>query len=119
LLEFAASSPDQMHLILFVNNTASEPKIAQFGLAVRVRLIAAIDAARGDMGSKPTEVTEHAVIGAVVAVVGAMLQAGEARRLPEFKAYFVGLILAPYEIGQSEAGRVLRGPAATPSAART
>ena len=105
LLEFGASSPDRMHLILFVNNTASEPKIAQFGLAVRERLIAAIDAARGDAGSKPTELTEQAVTGAVIAVIGAMLQAGEPNRLPEFREYLVRLILAPY-IGESEAQRM-------------
>jgi AcrR family transcriptional regulator len=108
LLEFAATSPDQMHLILFVNNTASEPKIAHFGLAVRERLIASIDAARGEIGSKPTELTEQAMIGAAIAVMGAILQTGESERLPEFKADLVQLILAPY-VGEREANRIAMG----------
>jgi AcrR family transcriptional regulator len=105
LLDFAVESPDQMHLILFVNNAASEPKIAQFGLAVRERLIASIDVSRGEVGSKPTELAEQAAIGAAIAVVGQMLQAEEPERLPEIKAYLVRLILAPY-VGDVEADRI-------------
>jgi AcrR family transcriptional regulator len=105
LVDFAVESPDQMHLILFVNNSASEPRIAHFGQAVRERLIAAIDATKGKAGTKPMELTEQAALGAAVAVLGEMLETDEPERLPEIKAYLVRLILTPY-VGRLKADRI-------------
>jgi AcrR family transcriptional regulator len=111
LLRFAAESPDQMHLILFVNSTASEPKIAKFGLAVRERLIGAIRESRGEADSMPDELSEQAAIGAVTAILGTMLETDEPDRLPEVEEYLIRLVLRLY-LGETEAERIALAEAA-------
>jgi AcrR family transcriptional regulator len=103
LLGFAAESPDKLHMILFVNNGAGEPRLAQFGLAMRERLIAAIRESRGEAASTPDELSEQAAMGAVIAVLEALLEIDDPKRLPEIKAYLIGLVLTPY-LDEIEAG---------------
>jgi AcrR family transcriptional regulator len=107
-LELAAASPDEARLVLDSINIASDPRLAPSGVAARESLAGLLRVGRRRFAKDapaPLAVTEQAVIGAAMSVVGAKLLAGEADRLPDLGPELVQLILAPY-LGDIEARRV-------------
>lgn len=106
-LDLASQFPNQAHLIVVSSHTATEPKLANRGRAAHEQLAAVLSGGRqqGENGRKPLDLTEQAVVGAVMSIVGNRLLAGEADRLPGLKAELVQIILTPY-FGDVEARRV-------------
>ena len=106
-LNFAAESPDEAQLIVVTCHTASEPKLASRGHAAHERLADLLRAGRqqADAVHTPPEMTEQAVVGASMAVVGARLIAGDVESLPALAPELTEVILTPY-LGDEEAHRV-------------
>ena len=106
-LDFAARSPAEAHLIVVSCHTASEPNLAARGRVAHEKLAALLRAGRRQVADTrmPPTLTEQAVIGAAMSVVGVRLLAGEAEELPELRSELSQIILAPY-LGDKEARRV-------------
>jgi AcrR family transcriptional regulator len=106
-LEFAARSPNEAHLIVVSCHTASEPNLASRGRVAHEKLAALLNVGRRQVqdSRKPPTLTEQAVIGAAMSVVGVRLLAGEAEDLPKLRPELTQIILAPY-LGDKEARRV-------------
>jgi AcrR family transcriptional regulator len=106
-LDFAARCPDEAHLIVVSCHTASEPNLAIRGRVAHEKLAALLQAGRRQANSSrnPPILTEQAVIGAAMSVVGVRLLAGQADELPQLRPELTQIILAPY-LGDKEARRV-------------
>ena len=106
-LEFAAENPNEAHLIVVSCHTASEPSLASRGRVAHEKLAALLKVGRKQVGEsrKPPTLTEQAVIGAAMSVVGVRLLAGQAEELPQLRPELTQIILAPY-VGDKEARRV-------------
>jgi len=105
VLRQGARAPDDLQLVLIGNSAISEPLFAPLNLTVQARAIASLRAVQGPEGIRPPEVAEQAAVGAVMAVIGSKLIAGEAERLPEYHPELVRLLLSPY-LGDEEAKRI-------------
>jgi AcrR family transcriptional regulator len=112
-LEFAVESPHEAQLVVVACHTASEPKLASRGHAAHEKLADLLRAGRqqAEVAHTPPELTEQAVVGAAMAVVGARLLAGEVDGLPSLAPELTQIILTPY-LGDEEAQRVARAEAA-------
>lgn len=112
-LAFAVVSPEDARLVVVACHTASEPKLASRGHAAHEKLADLLRAGRQQtaVAHTPPELTEQAVIGAAMAVVGARLLNGGAAGLPALGPELTQIILTPY-LGDEEAQRVARQPAA-------
>ena len=106
-LRFAGNHPGKAQLIVVSCLTPSEPKFANHGHAVHEDLAAALRDGRKQLqGDHPLPVlTEQAVIGAAMSIVGARLHAGEVESLSQLRPELVQIILTPY-LGEGEAQRV-------------
>jgi AcrR family transcriptional regulator len=104
LLEFAAVKPDEARLVVETYPAASDPPLAAHGMVTHQRLANLLSPGRAGKAGTPAmpDLTERAVIGAVMSVVGAMVMAGEAERLPELRAELTRLVLTPY-LGETDA----------------
>jgi AcrR family transcriptional regulator len=116
-LAFAAGSPREAHLVVIACHTASEPKLAGRGHAAHEKLADLLRAGRkqADVAHAPPDLTEQAVVGAAMAVVGARLQDDEISALPLLAPELVQIVLTPY-LGEGEAHRVAQNGAAYPAA---
>ena len=105
-LEFAVSSPNEAQLVVVACHTASEPKLASRGHAAHEKLADLLRAGRqqAEVANTPPELTEQAVVGATMAVVGARLLAGDVRSLPKLAPELTEIILTPY-LGDEDAQR--------------
>lgn len=112
-LEFAVESPAEAQLVVVACHTASEPKLAARGHAAHEKLADLLRAGRqqAEVGHTPPELTEQAVVGAAMAVVGARLQAGEVNELRLLAPELTQVMLTPY-LGDAEAQRVAMRAAA-------
>ena len=107
-LEFAVRSPDEAQLIVVACHTATEPKLASRGHAAHEKLADLLRGGRRHAQvDSPPELTEQAVIGAAMAVIGARLLARQVEELPELEPELVQIVLAPY-LGDTEARRIAR-----------
>lgn len=106
-LKFTTEFPDQARLLIVFQAVVAEPHLSRRARATQKRLIALLLAGRkGQDGVRaPLELTEQALLGAAMSVVGTQILAGRLDRLPELKPELVQLILTPY-LGDEEAGRV-------------
>jgi AcrR family transcriptional regulator len=106
-LAFAVESPSEAQLIVVACHTASEPKLASRGHAAHEKLADLLRTGRqqGEVANVPPELTEQAVVGAAMAVVGARLLAGDVDSLPLLVPELTQVILTPY-LGDEEAQRV-------------
>jgi AcrR family transcriptional regulator len=106
-IELTVSSPDEIRLILMGCHTAPEPRLAEAGLDAHERFIELLRTGRErSRNSRPSlELTEAAIVGAVSAIVGAKLSAGEVDELRGLAPELVQLVLAPY-VGEEEAQRL-------------
>ena len=106
-LAFAVESPSEAQLVVVAYHTASEPKLAGRGHAAHEKLADLLRAGRhqAEVAHAPPELTEQAVIGAAMAVVGTRLLAGEVDSLPLLAPELTQVILTPY-LGDEEAQRV-------------
>ena len=111
-LEFAVRSPNETRLVLMSCHTVSEPKLMEAALAAHERFETLLRAGRKRCGEAraPLELTEPAVVGAVTAIVGARLCAGEVGGLRRLGPELVHIVLAPY-LGYSAAQRVAHAAA--------
>jgi AcrR family transcriptional regulator len=107
-LAFAVRSPSDAQLVVVACHTASEPKLAGRGHAAHERLAELLRTGRRQNGAGhvPPELTEQAVVGAAMAVVGARLQAGEVATLPLLAPELTEIVLTPF-LGDEEARRVV------------
>jgi AcrR family transcriptional regulator len=112
-LDFAVASPNEAHLIVVACHTASEPKLASRGHAVHEQLADLLRTGRDHemVAHTPPDLTEQAVVGAAMAVVGAKLLAGECECLPGLAPELARVVLTPY-VGDEEAQRVAEAAAA-------
>jgi AcrR family transcriptional regulator len=112
-LAFAVESPSEAQLIVVACHTASEPKLASRGHAAHEKLADLLRVGRqqAEVGHTPPDLTEQAVIGAAMAVVGTRLLAGEVDSLPLLAPELTQVILTPY-LGDEEAQRVAEAEAA-------
>jgi AcrR family transcriptional regulator len=112
-LAFAVRSPSEAQLIVVACHTASEPKLASRGHAAHEKLADLLRVGRqqAEVGHTPPELTEQAVIGAAMAVVGTRLLAGDVATLPLLAPELTQVILTPY-LGDEEAQRVAEAEAA-------
>jgi AcrR family transcriptional regulator len=112
-LDFAVESPDDAQLVVVACHTASEPKLASRGHAAHEKLADLLRTGRrqAEVAHTPPELTEQAVIGAAMAVVGARFLKGEAAELPALGPELTQVILTPF-LGDEEAHRVATQPAA-------
>jgi AcrR family transcriptional regulator len=112
-LAFAVESPSEAQLIVVACHTASEPKLASRGHAAHEMLADLLRAGRqqAEVAHVPPELTEQAVVGAAMAVVGSRLLAGEVDGLPLLAPELTQVILTPY-LGDEEALRVAQAAAA-------
>ena len=115
-LDFAVESPNDAQLVVVACQTASEPNLASRGHAVHEKLADLLRAGRGQLEAphSPPAVTEQAVVGAAMAVVGARLLAGEVGTLPLLAPELTQIILIPY-VGDEEAKRVATDGARAPA----
>jgi AcrR family transcriptional regulator len=106
-LEFAASSPEWARLVLPTHHVASDPSLAQHGHTAQMKLAEVFRSGREDApgAGEALALTDQALLGALMSVVGARLLAGEAEGLVELKPELVRMILTPY-IGGVEAQAV-------------
>jgi AcrR family transcriptional regulator len=106
-LEFATEFPDQARLLVVFHAAVAEPHLSNRAREMQRRLVGLLYAGRErrDGARAPLELTEQAVLGAAMSVVGAQILADRLDRLPELKPELVQLILIPY-IGHEEAGRI-------------
>ena len=106
-LDFAVVSPNEALLVVVACHTASEPKLASRGHAAHEKLGDLLRAGRQqvDLAHQPPELTEQAVVGAAMAVVGARLLDGEVGKLPLLAPELTQIILTPY-LGEEDAARV-------------
>jgi hypothetical protein len=111
-LAFAVESPSEAQLVVVACHTASEPKLASRGHAAHEKLADLLRAGRrqAEVAHAPPELTEQAVVGAAMAVVGTRLLAGEVDSLPLLAPELTQVILTPY-LGDEEAQRVARAAA--------
>jgi AcrR family transcriptional regulator len=111
-LTFAVEFPSEAHLVVVACHTASEPKLASRGHDAHEKLADLLRAGRqqAEVAHTPPELTEQAVVGAAMAVVGARLLAGEAAGLPVLAPELTQVVLTPY-LGDEEAQRVARAEA--------
>ncbi len=105
VLRQAARSPEDLHLALIANGSISEPAFAPLGVAVRNRLVTALETLQPPDRRPPAPISAQAAVEAAIGVVVATLAAGEAESLPDFTPEVIRLILAPY-IGAEEAKRI-------------
>jgi AcrR family transcriptional regulator len=112
-LEFAVESPNEAQLVVVACHTASEPKLASRGHDAHEKLADLLRVGRqqAEVAHTPPELTEQAVVGATMAVVGARLLAGEVETLPLLAPELTQIILTPY-LGDEEAQRVAQTAAA-------
>jgi AcrR family transcriptional regulator len=105
-LDFAVESPDDAQLVVACH-AASEPKLASRGQAAHEKLADLLRAGRrqAHVAHTPPELTEQAVIGAAMSVVGSSLLKGEVAELPELGPELTQIVLTPY-LGEEEAHRV-------------
>jgi AcrR family transcriptional regulator len=116
-LDFAARTPDHARLVLSSHPVASDPSLARHGHAAHLKLVEVFRTGRRDHpdASEAPALTDQALLGALMSVVGARLTAGEAEGLLELKPELVRMILTPY-VGDDEARRAAatsRSPAGT------
>ena len=111
-LAFAVESPSEAQLVVVACHTASEPKLASRGHAAHEKLADLLRAGRqqAEVAHAPPELTEQAVVGAAMAVVGTRLLAGEIDSLPLLAPELTQVILTPY-LGDEEAQRVAQAAA--------
>ena len=111
-LAFAVESPSEAQLVVVACHTASEPKLASRGHAAHEKLADLLRAGRqqAEVAHAPPELTEQAVVGAAMAVVGTRLLAGEVDSLPLLAPELTQVILTPY-LGDAEAQRVAKAAA--------
>jgi AcrR family transcriptional regulator len=112
-LSFAVESPSEAQLVVVACHTASEPKLASRGHAAHEKLADLLRAGReqAEVAHTPPDLTEQAVVGAAMAVVGARLLAGEVAALPALAPELTQVVLTPY-LGDEQAQRVARSEAA-------
>jgi AcrR family transcriptional regulator len=112
-LGFAVESPSEAQLVVVACHTASEPQLASRGHAAHEKLADLLRAGRrqAQVAHTPPELTEQAVVGAAMAVVGARLLAGEVATLPLLTPELTQIILTPF-LGDEEAHRVAQSAAA-------
>jgi AcrR family transcriptional regulator len=105
-LDFAAKTPDQARLVLSSHPVASDPSLARHGHAAHLKLVEVFRTGRQDHpdAGEALALTDQALLGALMSVVGARLTAGEAEGLLELKPELVRMILTPY-VGDDEARR--------------
>ncbi len=106
-LEFAAEFPNQARLLIVFHVAVAEPHPSRRAREAQRRLVELLHAGReGRDGARaPLELTDQAVLGAAISVVGAQILAGRSDRLLELKPELIQLVLIPY-IGGEEAGRI-------------
>jgi AcrR family transcriptional regulator len=106
-LGYAAELPAQAHLLIVFPAAVADPHLSRRARAARERLVGLLHAGRQrqNAGPAPIEVTERAVLGAAMSVVGAHLFAAGPDRLAALKPELVQLILTPY-LGEEEAVRI-------------
>jgi AcrR family transcriptional regulator len=111
-LAFAVESPGDAQLVVVTCHTASEPKLASRGHAAHEKLADLLRAGRtqAEVAHAPPELTEQAVVGAAMAVVGARLLAEEVATLPLLAPELTQVVLIPY-LGDEGAQRVARAEA--------
>jgi AcrR family transcriptional regulator len=105
-LDFAERSPAEARLVLVASHTVSEPGLMDAARMGHQRFARLLREGRELAGEdrEPLELTEEALVGALAAIVGARLCAGE-EHLQPLGPGLVQLILAPY-VGRGEARRV-------------
>lgn len=94
---FAAKSPEEASLLV-LDVVAADRALAARAIASGDHLAGLLRAGREhcpDAASLP-ELTERALVGAAMSVIGARLMTGQADRLPELAPQLVHLILMPY-----------------------
>jgi AcrR family transcriptional regulator len=108
-LELATEAPDQARLLIVFHAAVAEPRLSRRALEAQRQLIGLLRAGRqGRNGVRePLELTEQAILGAAMSVVGAQILADRVDRLPELKPELVQLILTPYIGGEAAAAVAL------------
>lgn len=103
---FAMRAPEEAQLLV-VDALAADPTLASRVLASNDYLVGLLRNGREQCPQAMTlpELTERALIGAAVSLIGNRLMSGQADRLPELEPQLVQLMLMPY-LGISEARRV-------------
>jgi len=109
-LEYAVEWPNEAQLIIAACHMPSEPKLAGHGHAAREKLADLLRAGRGqaEVEHSPPELTEQAVVGAAMTVVGTRLAEQDVASLPRLAPELTEIVLTPY-LGDEEAQRVARG----------
>jgi AcrR family transcriptional regulator len=112
-LAFAVESPGEAQLVIVACHTASEPKLAGRGHAAHEKLADLLRAGRrqAEVAHSPPELTEQAVVGATMAVVGARLLVHDLESIPGLAPELTQIILTPY-LGDEKAQRVAQQLAA-------
>jgi AcrR family transcriptional regulator len=105
-LDFAAEAPEQARLVLAAHHIASDPGLARHGLQAHTNLAEVFRSGRQDHpdANEALALTDQALLGALMSVVGARLLAGEAGSLAELKPDLIRMVLTPY-VGDDEARR--------------
>jgi AcrR family transcriptional regulator len=109
-IDFAVRAPEEAQLLV-LEAAAAEPALVVKVLASNDYLVGLLRTGREycpEAASLP-ELTERALIGATVSVIGARLLSGQTDQLPGLEPQLVQLILMPY-LGIEEAARVAQGP---------
>jgi AcrR family transcriptional regulator len=111
-LDFAVESPDDAQLVVIASHAASEPKLASRGHAAHEKLADLLRTGRrqAEVANTPPDVTEQAVIGAAMAVVGTRLLKGEVADLRALAPELTQIVLTPY-LGEERAHSVANRPA--------
>jgi AcrR family transcriptional regulator len=105
-LELAVEAPEQARLLLASHHVTSDPSLAQHGLRAHTNLAGVFRSGRQDHpdAGEALALTDQALLGALMSVVGARLTAGEAEGLLELRPELVRMVLTPY-VGDDEARR--------------
>jgi AcrR family transcriptional regulator len=108
-LELAVKEPSDARLIVASCHPAAEPKLAECGRLAQQRLATLLRAGRKQVADPdaPLDLTEQALIGAVMAIVGERLQSDGGSALLALRPELVQIILTPY-LGGRAAHQVAR-----------
>jgi AcrR family transcriptional regulator len=111
-LDFSLESPAQAQL-LSAATTACDPRLERHARMVLDQLAGLLRFGRQRLDPAPTlpDLTEWALIGGAISVVGSRLATGQVAHLPDLKPELAQLLLAPYLGRETAAGLVEAGAA--------
>lgn len=108
-VDYATAAPEEAQLLV-LDAVGADPVLARRAVASSDFLVGLLRNGRehSPRAAALPDLTERALVGATMSVIGTRLVAGQSDQLPELKSQLIQLVLMPY-VGLDEAQRVACG----------